>query len=362
MIFFNINCNLKIKNIGTMEEIIEFLKQLYGDAPQGALILDADGLIIWTNDTVTKTLKRNLVGENGPTFLRQYNDNEISWPPNTKVINRRYIIGELMEMVSRQIPNSDHYLVTVHALDGENGIKTIMEKKISNNIASQAHDLKTPLNAVIGFSQLVISSLSEDLTPDTLKSVQEYMGIILNSGKQLSVRVENMLVFNKLENNLVKPKISKIDMLEFTQNIVEKYSFRLQKSGIKIYREPLNLKCSIIYADRDFLNRAVENMILNAIEAIEANKNTDKKKEIKISFGKKDDGNVAIVVINPGKISEENLHKIFKGSRFTTKENGNGLGTKIIQLVAQMHGGSASMQCENNKISVGINFPDATKN
>jgi signal transduction histidine kinase len=340
---------------------LAFLQALHQQAPQGVLILDENGLIVWANDTVANASEKDLIGTSGPKLLRQNNDTEILWPPDTKKINHRYVNGELMEMVNQKIPDSEYYLVTVHRLDGENGIKTIMEKRLAEAVAETAHDLKAPINGIAGFMSLIIEWLhnmddiqinQEDQTP--LSDIQKYAKIIMKEVESMVEKINRLLLIARLEQGIGELNITKIDMFEFTQNIIEKFNVMVEKSGIKLFRKPITENC-FIHADQDLLKTTLEHMILNAIQALQ---DGDLNKNIVLNFGKDNDGIVSFTVINPGEISAENLQKMFR-SQFTTKKYGNGLGTKTIRLVTEAHDGKPSVKCKDGLVYASISFPDA---
>ncbi|MDD2680785.1 MAG: PAS domain-containing sensor histidine kinase [Patescibacteria group bacterium] len=345
-----------------MEENIAFLQDLYQEAPEGALILDKDGLITWMNNSATEVLKKDLIGMSGPELLRQNNDAEILWPPDTKNINHRYINGELMEMVSHKIPNNESYLITAHQLDGKNGIKTILEKRLADATAQTVHDLKTPINSIFGFSQLIAENLedidfsaSEAENQKIITDIKNHIEVVFNGSNSMVKKINKLLIIAKLEQGLAKTNLEQIDMLQFTQSCIEKFHTTTEKKGIKLSRQLMGGHGHVIKADRELLETAIENMILNAIEALEAN---GQKKEITIIFGREPNEMISFAVTNPGTISPENLNKMFK-SQFSTKERGNGLGTKTIRLTAEAHGGKPYVKYENNLVTIGISFPDA---
>ncbi|MGC8924636.1 MAG: HD domain-containing phosphohydrolase [Calditerrivibrio sp.] len=107
-----------------------------------------------------------------------------------------------------------------------------------------------------------------------------------------------------------------------------------------------------IFADKIILNRIIINLVKNAIEA------GDEPRKIKIKFCG-DGKNYRISVHNPEYIPEEIQKKIFK-TIFTTKKNGNGLGTYCIKLLTERYlGGKVSfISNEQFGTSFFVEFPD----
>ena len=344
-----------------MNEQIEFLKALYQETPEGAIILDEKGIIIWVNSTATNFLGKKSIGENGPELLRQNGNTEILWPPDISTIRHRYFNESLMEMVSHKIPGSSYFLVIANRLDGEKGIKTILEKGFSDITAQTVHDLKSPMNGICGFTDLILDELKildystiKEKNQETISNIKSYAEIVLKSSNNLVNKIHNILLLSKLDQGLMKPNISEINVLDFTKTMIGRFSVNEKELGIKISRKMMSSE-HIINADYNLLERAIENMILNAIEALDSNAS---EKEIILSFDKNDHGVISFQVINPGIISPRNLEAMFK-TQFTTKKNGNGLGTKTIRQVAEAHGGKPSVECKEKFVYVSISFPDA---
>ncbi|MBN2884488.1 HAMP domain-containing histidine kinase [Patescibacteria group bacterium] len=335
-----------------MEEEMQFLQTLYQKSPKGILILNADGLVIWANNTVQKFMNHNVLGISGPEFLRQNNDKEIAWPPDTAAITRRYVQGELIEISSHTFANN-YYLIDINRLEGENGIKTEMEKKLSETLANVQHDLKSPLNTIIGFTDMAIDNLTalDEMQEELLmEDVKSYLKIALNSAWSMVNIINRFLVVEKLEQDLIQIKKSEIDMISFTKSLINKFN----NNGLKIQRNFIGTTNISVNADVELLEIALENMLLNAKEAIESDQKL--KKEICFNFGIRDDRFAFFQVINPGLITPENLKKIFK-SQFTTKATGNGIGTKSIRLIAKAHAGYVTAECQDGNVIITLLIP-----
>ena len=340
-----------------MKEKMKFLQELYQKSPQGFLILDSKGSVIWSNTAVVEFLDRQVIGINVLTLLRQNNSEEIVWPPNSNTITRRYIQGELMEIVVSPIPNSPTlYLISVNRLEGENGIKTEIEGKMHKMIAQVQHDLKAPLNGIIGFATLAIEDLTDlsgqhlfQKQQNIVQKLQQYLTYVLEGSRSMNNKINRFLLIERLEQGIGQAQKKEFDIIAFTKSVTEK--FYLDKA-ITIHQNVVSSD-HIIKADPDLLEIALENMLKNAKEAIEEDDNLPRS--IVFNFGILHDVGV-FQISNPSSISTENLHKLFN-TQFTTKENGTGLGTKSIRLVAKAHSGEVSAKRQGDMLTVTLKIP-----
>ena len=291
-----------------MEEKMKFLQELYNKAPQGVLILDANGIVTWANATVVEFLGGGGLEHNALEMLRQNNDKEIVWPPDTTNITHRYVKGELMEVVSVMIPDTDNYLITVNRLEGKNGIKTTIENSLHQMVAKIQHDLKTPLNGIIGFTDLAIDELVNLSTQanftekerETTHTLKHYLSLVMDMSHAAVRKINRFLLIEKLEQGIGQAIKRDINIISFIKSVMDRF---YHDDKIKIHRHFIG-EDSIVKVDPDLLEVALENMLLNAKEVIEGDDSLPK--EIMLHFGVLN-GVCVFRITNPGTISQENM-------------------------------------------------------
>ena len=136
--------------------------------------------------------------------------------------------------------------------------ETANEEK-SRFIANMSHDLRTPLHAILGMSEMLL------LSPHT-SAQAEWINNILISGKSLLTLVEDILNFSKLEANQLELSYKYFDLRELMQNIVATITLQAKEKNIELI---LNLDSSIPHAvscDPDALRRILLNLLTNALK------------------------------------------------------------------------------------------------
>lgn len=188
----------------------------------------------------------------------------------------------------------------------------ISESILNNNIkfiSQISHELKTPLNAILGFAQLL------DMENN------EYASYILESGKILMNIIQNSLNLNKLDTYIINYDI--LDINEIIENILYNCKIEITKKNITVEKNILN-NCKI-KCDKFLINTIIKNLITNAIKYNKQNG------YIKIENYIKENEN-CIKITNSGKIkiSENELFKAFSTS---DNVNGTGLGLSMVKKI-----------------------------
>ncbi|MBT3252369.1 MAG: HAMP domain-containing histidine kinase [Candidatus Marinimicrobia bacterium] len=210
-------------------------------------------------------------------------------------------------------------------------------------IANVSHDLRSPLASIQGYIETI------QIKEDTLSNEDrnKYLDIILNSTISLNLLVHELFDLSKLEAKQVEPNMENLSIGELVNDIVIKYNVQAKKRQT-VLRAEIDLDpAGIIQADIGLLERALSNLIINAIEhtpengliTVAVNRSISNKIEISIS----DTG--------PG-IPEEDLSNIFEryfhGSRnYKQKTASTGLGLPIAIKIIELH--NSTINVKNQK-------------
>ena len=328
---------------------------IFKNSAEGVLIISHNGLVEWANQTVKA--KTELEGKHIADIIGK----DHVWPPRIEEPIRRQIESRLVEYVTT--PLIKGYLTTVRELNSKNGIVSEMEEKHNgivsemeekhNGIVSEIerknvrqtgqiiHDLKAPLNAVLGFTRLSIESLEEK----NYQEVKEYLQHIAGAGDTILKDIESYLSFVRLQNGVGEIKKEMINLNEIAESakkIIE-VGFRWQSIVVDV-----DSNNTIVEGDYSLLKNAIINALKNAAEATSECGHVN----LKIIETK---SLVKIIIINSGHISEENLKKIFH-TTFSTK-NGNGMGTQMIKMVAEAHHGNVIIENIEEQVVLTITLP-----
>jgi signal transduction histidine kinase len=193
-----------------------------------------------------------------------------------------------------------------------------------------AHDLKNPLNSIIGFSTLIASGQEDK------ESVTNYAGYIKSSGIQSFEMIERLLEWSRLNLNEIPFNIKRNDLFETVGRAAKDISNFASMKSIKINN---GIKESTYcFYDENSIYSVLVNLLSNAIKFSYDNS------EVSISAFKKDDFMVISVHDNGIGISNDikeqlNGHGITQSSPGTRDEKGTGLGLSISKEFISKNGG-----------------------
>ena len=217
-------------------------------------------------------------------------------------------------------------------------------------IALISHDLRSPFNSLLGFSE-ILNSEYETLTHD---EIQEYLKVIYESSKNLFNMTNNLLQFSRIQMGRVEYNPSKLNLAKMIRNALNMLKGNAIKKQINLMLDVEN--DIIVNADEDMLNSIMQNLVSNAI------KFTPKGGDVKISAKKISSANqqneIEIAVQDSGiGISKSDIEMIFNNSIHSTpgtdKEYGTGLGLLLVKEFVEKNGGKLII---TSKLNAGSNF------
>lgn len=130
----------------------------------------------------------------------------------------------------------------------------------SQFLASMSHELRTPLNAILGFTQV--------MNRDNLVSPQqqEYLGIILRSGKHLLELINDILEMTKIEAGKTTLNQTSFDLYSLLDDLFEMLQLTATSKGLQLSFERLNNLPKYIETDQSKLRQVLINLLDNAIK------------------------------------------------------------------------------------------------
>jgi signal transduction histidine kinase len=223
-----------------------------------------------------------------------------------------------------------------------------------------AHELRTPIQPIIGLAEVLRSNKVQDISHQ-----QELLDAIIRNAIRLKQLTEDMLDVSKIESKSLNLKKEQLNLNDLISNILQdyyKYELGNANRDIKLLlNKPGNHQEAIfVEADRHRLTQVIYNLLSNAV------KFTSKKEgkgggrggeTILVNIKKEDDddGKEVIVSIKDRGvgIDPEIMPRLF--SKFATKSfEGTGLGLYISKGIIEAHGGK--MWAENNTDGKGATF------
>ena len=210
-------------------------------------------------------------------------------------------------------------------------------ERLSQFSADLAHDLRTPISNLMVQSQVVLAHS---------RSVEEYQALLasnIEEYERLARMAESMLFLARADNAQIALRREELDMGRELARVAEYFEGVAEEAGVAL---EVSAK-GTLNADPVLLNRAVSNLIANAIRF------TRRGATIRVTAQPCPGGGYSIEVANPGSaIAPEHLSRLF--DRFYRADSAragsgaaSGLGLAIVKAVMVLHGGA--VQVENGK-------------
>lgn len=232
----------------------------------GILAFDMKGKLLHSNPEAKKLLKR------------QYLD-DINFDRFFKEINANITLGDLLYMqtdgsVEREIKVSNHYLhLNFATFKGENkagGIIVVihditkqekLEQSRRDFVANVSHELRTPLTTIKSYSETLADM------PDVDRELQvRFLDVIASESDRMARIISDLLTLSELDENQTFMKApEKIDVRKMLETIVDRMDLQAKKKSQKLTYTPIN-DVPIITGDRDVLERAIINVVSNALK------------------------------------------------------------------------------------------------
>jgi signal transduction histidine kinase len=237
----------------------------------------------------------------------------------------------------------------------------LQEKMQKEFINVAAHELRTPIQPILGLSEILRSRLTK--APGW--QGQDLLDIIIRNAKRLQRLAEDILDVTRIESQSLRLKKERFNLNQTVSNIIEDHRNQILKDNTETKTENINTGINLIFlpgkndieveADKSRIAQVISNLLSNAIkftrqERIEAEKESSKGnqgKTILITVEKDDERKEAVVSIRDAGIGidSEIFPRLF--SKFASKSfEGTGLGLFISRSIVEAHGGK--IWAENN--------------
>ena len=197
-----------------------------------------------------------------------------------------------------------------------------------------AHDLRAPLRAIEGFSNLLVSDHSPKLDPDTVAGINR----IRNSAERMGRLILDLLAYTDLSREDFQRTPVNLDTV--TQKILRVFSDEIQRAGAEISVE---LPATHVMADPAGVERVLMNLVANALKFA----NPDRRLCVRIC-SEKEPPNVRISVVDNGigidPRYRERIFGVFE--RLSPQDNptGTGIGLAIVQRSIEKMGGTVGVE------------------
>ena len=215
-------------------------------------------------------------------------------------------------------------------------------------ISTVAHELRTPLSAIVGFTELIILKTTDE-------EIRDYASTANSGANQLGIIIDNILNLAKVDAGIFESKIESVELKTFIENTVALFTQVARDKNINLMLDvppSISIKCNKVG-----LVRIAFNLLNNAIKFTNTGSVTLR--------GKKADANTVVLEVEDTGIGIplEDMPKLF--DRFSNVDNqrhpqgkGTGLGLSLVKELLTIMGGKISIDSELNRgTRVSIELP-----
>ncbi len=213
----------------------------------------------------------------------------------------------------------------------------------SEFLTNMSHELKTPLNSIIGFSDL----LKEGIAGPLNEKQSRYAQFISTSGKNLLNIINDILELSKAEAGEADLNLEEFSVDDSINKVISNSLPQIQKKNIKFNYNSEN-RDLWISADENKFRKIISSLLSNAVKFTPA--------EGSIEISSRQEGNLAIITVKDTGIGipEDDLDNIFKpfvqlDPSLSRIFEGTGLGLTLVKRYVEMHGGSISVESKEGK-------------
>ncbi len=200
---------------------------------------------------------------------------------------------------------------------------------------SISHELRNPLSVIDSSAYYLTIRLK-----DADEKVQEHLDRIQSSVHSATAIIESLLNMTRMK----EPQLVRLDLIAIISRIIAISKIPATLNIIRNFPEQEVL----VAADREQLRMAFQNIIKNAVEAM------DGKGTLAVTVNTSADGQAEVSFADTGPgIAPENLDRIFQ-PLFSTKAKGIGFGLSIAKMVIDKHGGTIAAKSEPGKGAIII--------
>ena len=218
----------------------------------------------------------------------------------------------------------------------------------STFLSNMSHDIRTPMNAIIGFTTLTISNI------DDKKRVQDYLGKILSSSNHLLSLINDILDMSRIESGKIHLEEAEVRLSDVLHDLKTIISGQIHAKQLELYMDAMDVTNEDVYCDKLRLNQILLNLLSNAIKftpaggtvSVRLRQYPGKVKGSELyEFRVKDNG------IGMSQEFVEKIFSPFERERTSTvsRTQGTGLGMAITKNIVNMMGGTIEIQTEQGK-------------
>lgn len=333
----------------TLQRRADEFDQISRSMSEGLMVLDVDGNIVSINDAAMDMfdLERSCIGR---SFLEVYRAHDFSAAVRKSLESGHEELrlgrnGRVIRFsMSRMVSSGTVIGLVILAFDiTERAEAEDMRREFSANVS---HELKTPLQGIIGSAELIEMGMAQG------DDVKRFASNIRKEASRMVNLIEDIIGLSQLDEGVSSAKES-VDLALVAQSVVDELSSSADEKAVSLEVHAANASgCKVLGVPR-LIHEMLYNLVDNGIKYnVEGGK-------VVVSLSNDHDGNAVVDVSDTGiGIPKEHLPRIFERFYRVDKSHsrasgGTGLGLSIVKHVVMYHEGRISVE---SKVGQGTKF------
>ena len=218
----------------------------------------------------------------------------------------------------------------------------------STFLSNMSHDIRTPMNAIIGFTTLALSNINDT------ERVKDYLGKTLASSNHLLSLINDVLDMSRIESGKIHLEEVEVNLSDVLHDLKTIVSGQIYAKQLELYMDAMDVTDEDVYCDKTRLNQILLNLLSNAIKFTPAGGTVSVR--VRQLAGKvRGCGQYEFRIKDNGiGMSQEFAQKIFEPfeqerTSTVSRIQGTGLGMAITKNIVDMMGGTIEVQTAQGK-------------
>ena len=218
----------------------------------------------------------------------------------------------------------------------------------STFLSNMSHDIRTPMNAIIGFTTLAISNIADT------ERVKDYLAKTLASSNHLLSLINDVLDMSRIESGKIHLEEAEVNLSDVLHDLKTIVSGQVYAKQLELYMDAMDVTDEDVYCDKTRLNQILLNLLSNAIKFTPAGGTVSVRvRQLagqvrgcgQYEFRIKDNG------IGMSPEFAQRIFEPFERERTSTvsRIQGTGLGMAITKNIVDMMGGTIQVQTAQGK-------------
>jgi PAS domain S-box-containing protein len=208
----------------------------------------------------------------------------------------------------------------------------------SQFLANMSHEFRTPLNAILGYTHMLLQGVAGDLLPAVKRQLQR----IDSNGRHLLTIINEILDITRIEAGKMPMQLSEFNLNELVPEVMAELDAVIARSKLTVTPR-LSAEVPLVFSDRQKVKQIVVNLLSNALKFTH-----EGRIEVRVGIHPKQNTAMIAVADSGIGIATENHEKIFEDFRQvddspSRQYGGTGLGLAICRRLANALGGRITL-------------------